>query len=119
MVSVRILCKTQLITTVNDYLTSFDNNRQVNVTVLDFLKAFDTVPHGKLIQYGFDGPLHTWLAWLLTKRKMPVVLEGSLSEPASVDSGVLQGTAWLSSLSITFLALLALRFAYAPPVPGN
>ena len=40
-------CETQLVTTVNDFLTSFGNNRQVDVAVLDFSKAFYMVPHRK------------------------------------------------------------------------
>ena len=89
-------CETQLLTTANDLVTSFDNNKQVDVAVLDFSKAFDTVPHGKLLhkleQYGIDGPLHSWFTCFLTEREMRVVLEGSSPEPTHVDSGVLQGT---------------------------
>ena len=48
-------CETQLITTTYDLLSSFI---QINVAILDFLKAFDTVPHagllGKLKHYGID-----------------------------------------------------------------
>ena len=46
----------------------------------------------KLLQYGIDGRLHTWLTCLLTERKMQIVPEGSASGPASVDSVVPQGT---------------------------
>ena len=54
------------------------------------------VPHEKLLhkllQCGTDGPLHTWLTCSLTEMKMQVMFESSSSEPASVDSGVPQGT---------------------------
>ena len=41
---------TQLLVTINDLLESYDNNQQVDIAILDFSKAFDTVPHDKLLQ---------------------------------------------------------------------
>ena len=40
-------CETQLLTTADDLLSSFDNNKQIDIAILDFSKAFDTVPHKK------------------------------------------------------------------------
>ena len=63
-------CETQLLITVHDVVTPFENNKQVDVTILDFSKAFDTVPHRKLLhklrQYGITGPIHSWLQNFLT-----------------------------------------------------
>ena len=88
--------ETQLITTVNDLLTSFDQGKQIDLAILDFSKAFDTVPHDRLLQklhkYGIRGPLHTWLTSFLTERHMQVVVEGCCSSETTVDSGVPQGT---------------------------
>jgi hypothetical protein len=89
-------CETQLITTLNDLLTEHDQGNQIDIAILDFSKAFDTVPHDKLLhklhQYGIRGPLHTWLSNFLTQRKMRTIVEGEQSEETSVDSGVPQGT---------------------------
>ena len=89
-------CDTQLLVTVNDFLTSFDNKKQVDVAILDFSKAFDTVPHKKLLHklenYGITGPLHNWLTCFLTRRTMQVVVDGTNSDTTTVDSGVPQGT---------------------------
>jgi hypothetical protein len=89
-------CETQLLTTTNDFLESFDAGSQVDVAILDFAKAFDTVPHAKLLQkldhYGVRGPIHVWLTHFLTKRTMRVVVEGEVSDVAVVESGVPQGT---------------------------
>ena len=89
-------CESQLITTVHDFLTSFDKKRQVDIAILDFSKAFDTVPHRKLLHklesYGINGPILKWLKCFLTERSMKVVLEGASSCVTSVDSGVPQGT---------------------------
>ena len=89
-------CETQLITTLHDLFESYDAGKQTDVVILDFSKAFDTVPHNKLLHkldhYGIRGPIHKWLTNFLTKRKMRVVLEGEASGEATVDSGVPQGT---------------------------
>lgn len=89
-------CETQLLTTTHDLLTSYDNGKQVDIAILDFSKAFDTVPHRKLLSklssYGVSGPLHNWLECFLTQRTMKVVLEGISSKTTTVDSGVPQGT---------------------------
>ena len=89
-------CDTQLLVTVNDFLTSFDNKKQVDVAILDFSKAFDTVSHKKLLHklenHGIKGPLHDWLTCFLTRRTMQVVVDGSNSDTTTVDSGVPQGT---------------------------
>ena len=56
-------CETQLVVTANNLLNFYDQNRQVDVVILDFSKAFDTVSHKKLLHklyaYGIRGPLHT------------------------------------------------------------
>ena len=89
-------CDTQLLTTTHDLLTSFHAGKQVDIAILDFSKAFDKVPHKKLLHkldhYGIRGPLHTWLTTFLTQGSMKVVLEGESSDEVPVESGVPQGT---------------------------
>ena len=89
-------CTTQLLVTTEDLLKSFDSGIQLDMAILDFSKAFDTVPHNKLLaklnSFGIDGNLNKWLAAFLQKRSMRVVVEGEHSEYAHIDSGVPQGT---------------------------
>ena len=89
-------CETQLLTTVDDILKPFDGGLQTDVVILDFSKAFDTVPHRKLMHkldnYGIRGSTHKWIAKFLMHRTMKVVLDGESSDEVSVDSGVPQGT---------------------------
>ena len=58
-------CETQLITTINDFLQEHDKGQQVDIAILDFSKAFNTVPHDKLLhkleQYSIKGNVHSWL----------------------------------------------------------
>ena len=43
------LCETQLLTTMHDLLRNTDKGLQTDMVELDFSKAFNTVPHGKLL----------------------------------------------------------------------
>ncbi len=44
------LCETQLIVTLEDIATSRDKGMNVDILILDFKKAFDTVPHARLLK---------------------------------------------------------------------
>jgi hypothetical protein len=89
-------CETQLVVTLHDLCESFEQDMQTDIAILDFSKAFDTVPHKKLLEkltgYGVTGNLQKWLASFLTKRRMKVVVDGQYSEETDVESGVPQGT---------------------------
>lgn len=89
-------CETQLLTTVHDLLQNHDEGEQTDIIILDFSKAFDTVPHESLLykmeQYGISGNLNDWLRDFLTRRSMRVVVDGEASESVRVESGVPQGT---------------------------
>ena len=88
--------ETQLILTVHDIANALNNKRQVDLAILDFTKAFDKVPHGRLISklshYGIQGTTLKWLEAFLTNREQTVVVEGKASDPVRVASGVPQGT---------------------------
>jgi hypothetical protein len=81
---------------MDDILKSNDAKVQIDIAVLDFSKAFDKVPHDKLLyklnHYGVKGQIHKWITTFLKERSMRVVLEGEKSEEAAVESGVPQGT---------------------------
>ena len=61
-----------------------------------FKKAFDKVPHGKLIiklkSYGLDEDIICWIREFLSDRVQRVVLDGAFSDEVRVTSGVPQGS---------------------------
>ena len=69
---------------------------QIDIAVLDFSKAFDTVPHdgllSKLKHYNIDKKIWLWIYNFLKNRKQSVVVDGEQSSLIDVVSGVPQGT---------------------------
>ena len=89
-------CETELLVTLFDLLSLRDTKVQVDVLVLDFSKAFDTVPHDRLLgtleHYRISRPILNWINVFLKTREQRVQVGGAFSSPTSVDSGVPQGT---------------------------
>ena len=59
-------CETQLLTTFQDLAQMHNKKRsQIDISILDFSKAFDTVPHdgllSKLKHYGIDAKIWLWI----------------------------------------------------------
>ena len=88
-------CESQLIITANDLAKSMNDKVQTDMAILDFSKAFDKVPHTRLLAkldyYGIRSNLLRWAKCFLTKRSQRVVLDGVASTWDQVLSGVPQG----------------------------
>ena len=86
----------QLILTIHDIASSLQQNKSIHAAVLDFSKAFDKVPHRRLLmkleRYGIHGNLLSWMESFLTKRVQTVICEGATSTSSPVTSGVPQGS---------------------------
>ena len=69
---------------------------QTDVIIMDFSKAFDRVPHKRLLHklshYGIRGYTLEWIAAFLNDRRQSVVVAGEASGLLDVDSGVPQGS---------------------------
>ena len=68
----------------------------VDVIYCDFMKAFDKVPHLRLIHklsmYGIQDPFTAWIRSFLLGRKQRVSVNGQSSEWKKVTSGIPQGS---------------------------
>ena len=103
----RSSCETQLVTLVHDLTSAMDRETQTDMVILDFSKAFDRVPHKRLLRklhhYGIRGHLHEWVTDFLSGRTQSVVIEGVSSGSAPVVSGVSQGSVLGPLLFLLFI----------------
>lgn len=87
---------TQLVTVAHAFASALDDNIQIDTIFLDFCKAFDKVPHEKLIyklnKIGLPKVLVAWVAEYLNNRVQYVAIEGQNSSLLPVTSGVPQGS---------------------------
>ena len=85
-----------LVDAVDDWSLCLEQRGTVHCLLLDFAKAFDSVPHERLLlklsSLGIHGNLLKWLRFFLTQRKQRVVINGAYSDWVDVTSGVPQGT---------------------------
>nr|VZI39869.1 unnamed protein product [Spirometra erinaceieuropaei] len=89
-------CLSNLLACLEIWTRALEEGFEVDVVYIDFRKAFDTVPHQRLLHklsaIGIQGDLLNWMGAFLVGRKQSVCIGDDMSEWVSVASGVPQGS---------------------------
>ena len=99
---------TNLLVATNNWTEELDQGRPVDVIYLDYEKAFDKVPHCRLVykldHFGIRGTLLQWIKSFVSNRNFRVRVGGQYSEEFDVNSGVPQGSVLGPLLFITYIS---------------
>ena len=86
----------QLLTFIDKCVDAISRGNITDVVYLNFQKAFDTVPHKRLMvklqAYGISGVILNWINAFLDGRTQRVIVNGIASRKEAVLSGVPQGS---------------------------
>lgn len=86
----------QLLNVVDKWTQDLETGGQIDIVYTDFEKAFDKVPHqrllSKLVSYGVHCNLIKWIEMFLCFRSYQVRINGKFSQCKAVASGIPQGS---------------------------
>ena len=87
---------TNILEAMNIWTEALHHNVPIDVIFLDYSKAFDSVPHKRLIKqvqsFGIEGEALRWIEAFLNTRRQKVLANGAQSNWYPVVSGIPQGS---------------------------
>ena len=108
--------ETQLILAVEDLAMNLDHGGQMDMIILDFCKAFNKVPHQRLISklqfYGIQGSTLASIKPWLTSWSLSVIVAGVCSKSVVVTSRVPQGTVLGPLMFLLFIVVFAVLLGF-------
>ena len=123
-------CQSNLLEFLERVTDDTDRGNNTDVAYLDFAKAFDKVPHARLLvklnALGVNNQVSSWIEAWLRDRRQRVVVSGEESAWSAVSSGVKQGSILEPLLFIVYINDLdekmtstVLKFAYDTKISSN
>ena len=113
-------CALNLLTYLETVTKEVDSGNPVDLVYLDYAKAFDKVPHRRLIKvlkaHGLNHKIINWIENWLKGRTQVVTINGERSETGKVTSGVPQGSILGPLLFIIYINTMDKKLTGLTPI---